>query len=265
MLPVFGTVYAYGLASSNLIGSALMDNSAYIALSRQLTLFKDMSVTANNLANANTTGFNAEHIMFDSYLTKDNNSGDRNKMAFANDVSTYRDTRTGAMNVTGNDLDVAIQGNGYFSVQTPLGTRYTRAGNFHMDATGAVITADGYGLLDNGGQPIVLPENTKSVVIGEGGNMKVNGEDFATIGVSRFDNEQVLERLNGKLFKTDATPQPATDARVVQGMLENSNVQPVVELTHMIDVSRSVENTSKFIEAIYELERKAATTYAQQG
>src|SRR4051812_9350277 len=107
-----------------------MDNNIYIMLSRQMTLFRDMDVTANNIANTNTTGYSAEHILFSSYLTKDVNRGDRNSMAFAHDVSTYRDTESGPMKVTGNDLDMAIQGDGYFTVETPLGTRYTRAGNF---------------------------------------------------------------------------------------------------------------------------------------
>src|SRR5258708_5552303 len=109
-----------------------MDNSIYVTLSRQLALFRDMDVTANNIANANTTGYNAEHIMFDSFVTKDANQGDRNPVSFANDVATYRNIENGSMQITGNDLDLAIQGNGYFIVETPLGTRYTRAGNFQV-------------------------------------------------------------------------------------------------------------------------------------
>lgn len=242
-----------------------MDNSAYVALSRQLTLFRDMDVTANNLANANTTGYNAEHILFNSYLTKDVNQGDRNSLAFANDLATYRDTRGGSLQQTGNPLDVAIEGSGYFSVQTPLGTRYTRAGSFRIASDGTLTTADGYPVLDNSAQHVVFPEDTNSVVIGEAGNIKVNGDDFATMAVWQFANPQLLERLSGGLYKSEVTPQPAANIRVAQGMLESANVQPVMELTHMIGLSHAVTDTAQLIAIIYDLERKATNTWAQQS
>lgn len=242
-----------------------MDNSIYITLSRQLALFRDMDVTANNLANANTTGYGAEHLLFNSYLQKDINQGVSNKMAFANDIATYRNTETGTMKTTGNDLDVAVAGDGYFTVETPLGTRYTKAGSFQIDGAGVLVTPEGYPVLDNSGQRITLPEDTTEVVIGEAGNIKVNGDEFAQLGIAEFSNQQLMERLDGKLFKTDLPPIPAEHSRVLQGVLEGSNIQPVMELTHMIDVSRSTSNTAKFIEVMYDLQRKASNTWAQQG
>src|SRR5205823_2126303 len=138
-------------------------------------------------------------------------------MAFANDVSTYRNTGNGGLQATGNELDVAIQGDGYFAVETPLGIRYTRAGNFQTGSDGTLITAEGYPVLDVSSQHIILPENTTSVKIGEVGNMKVNGEDAGQIGVLQFDNPQLLERLSGRLFKSEISPQAAQNARVAQG------------------------------------------------
>lgn len=244
-----------------------MDNNVYIMLSRQLALFRDMDVTANNIANANTTGYNAEHVLFSSFLTKDVNQGVKNPMSFAHDVSSFRRTESGAMYVTGNQLDMAIQGGKtYFMVETPLGTRYTKAGNFQLDGSGMLVTSEGYPVLDNSGQRIAFPENVQDVQVGEAGNVKVNGEDFTTLGLATFENEQVLERLNARLFKSDIAPDPtSTEARVVQGMLESSNVQPMIEMTHMIDISRSVAGTAKYIEMIYDLERKAASTWAKQA
>ena len=242
-----------------------MDNSAYITLSRQLALFRDMDVTAGNIANANTTGYNAEHITFNSYLIKDNNSGMRNDMAFAYDISTYRDTSVGSFTTTGNSLDVALQSDGYFTIQTPLGIRYTRAGNFQLDGTGQMITPEGYIVLDNSGQPITFPEDTVSIEIGSGGNIKANGQDFSTLGVVRFDNPQLLERLHSGLYKSDITPPQMENPGVAQGVLENSNVKPIVELTHMMEVSRAVANTAKFVETLYDLQRKTANTWSQQG
>lgn len=242
-----------------------MDNSIYVTLSRQLALFRDMDIVANNIANANTTGYNSEHIQFDSFLTKDVNQGVQNPMNFAYNPTSYRNTEVGPIKVTGNDLDVAIQGAGYFTVDTPLGERYTRAGNFQIDGAGTLVSVEGYPVLDVSGQPIIMPENATSIQIGELGNIKVNGEDFGSIGVVQFDNPQLLERISGRLFKSDVSPQPADSYRVMQGSLEGSNVEPVTELTHMISLSHNVTDTAKFIEAMYDLQRKASNTWAQQS
>lgn len=242
-----------------------MDNSIYVTLSRQLALFRDMAATANNIANTNTTGFESEHMLFNSYLTKDVNQKDRNPMAFAYDISTYRDTSTGPIRATGNPLDLAIQGQAYFAVQTPLGKRYTRAGNFQVDGDGVITTSEGYPLLNSTDQVIRLPTDARDIKVGEAGNITVNGEQLADVGLYQFDNPQLLERLSGALFKSEIDPAEATGARVVQGSLEGANVQSVIELTHMMDVSRAVGSTSKFIETMYDLQRKAANAWAQSS
>jgi flagellar basal-body rod protein FlgF len=242
-----------------------MDNSIYIALSRQLAEFRDMHITANNIANTNTTGYQTEHLLFDSYLTHDINKGVRNKMSFANDIASYRNTETGSMQITGNELDMAIQGDAYFTVDTPLGVRYTRAGNFKVSPTGTLITDEGYPVLDTGGQTINFPEDVTKVEVGENGNLKVNDEDFGSLGIAQFANSQLLERAGNRLYRTDAPSQPAEGVRVLQGMLEGANVKPVLELTHMMDVARSVEGTAKFIEAVYDLERKTSNIWAKQS
>lgn len=242
-----------------------MDNGIYIALGRQTALLRDMEVTAGNIANANTTGYTAERISFASYLAKDINQGESNKMAFGYDVASWRDTADGPMSATGNALDVAVQGNGYFIVETPLGERYTRAGNFQVDSNGTLITADGYPVLDNSGQNIIFPDDTISIEIGGIGNIKVNGEDFATLGIVEFENEQMLERLDGRLFKSELPGSPAENARVFQGTLEGANVRPVAEMTHMMKVSRAAASTAKLIETIYDLQRKTAEAWSRQG
>ncbi|MEZ5690835.1 MAG: flagellar hook-basal body complex protein [Rickettsiales bacterium] len=242
-----------------------MDNSIYISLSRQLALFRDMSATANNIANANTTGYLSEHMLFNSYLTKDINQRVQNDMAFANDIATYHNMENGAIKATGNKLDVAIASDGFFAVQTPLGTRYTRAGSFKIDEFGTLVTPDGNPVLSDNGQPILLPENAKEIIIGEAGNISVDGADLVSIGVYKFDNPQLLERLAGAMFKSEIEPELEGEQRVVQGALSGANVKPVLELTHMMDVSNSVSNTAKFIEVIYDLERKTSNTWAQMS
>lgn len=242
-----------------------MDNSVYITLSRQLALFRDMDVTANNIANTNTTGYSSEHILFNSYLTKDVNQKSRNEMAFAYDISSYHDFDSGPIKATGNPLDLAIASDGFFAVETPLGVRYTKAGNFQIDGSGTLVTASGNPVLNDGGQHITFTQEARDIKVGSIGNISVDGQEFATLGIYKFANPQLLERLDGAMFKSEVAPESATDAKVMQGALSGANVKPVIELTHMIDVSRSVANTAKMIETMYDLQRKSANTWAQQA
>jgi flagellar basal-body rod protein FlgF len=241
-----------------------MDNGIYVTLSRQVALFRDMDVTANNIANANTTAYNSEHILFNTHLQQDINQGVRNKVGYADNIRSYRNLEEGALTVTGNDLDIAIKGDGYFTVETPAGLRYTRAGKFERDAGGQIVSQEGYPLLDVAGKPILLPDNATSIQIGAAGNMKVNGEDFGQIGVVQFDNPQLLQRTESKLFRSEVIGQPALDYTVTQGAIENSNVKPITELTNMISISRAVTDTAKFVEVMYDLQRKTSNTWAQQ-
>ena len=240
-----------------------MDNGIYIMTTRQQALFKAMEVTANNLANANTNGYHSEETLFSAYLEKDNNSGQKNKMAFSRDEATFINTTQGSIKATGNPLDVAIDGNAYFQVQTPLGNRFTKAGNFTRNGEGTIVNQEGYPVLDNNGGVITLPEEAQNIEIGETGTIKVDGQEFATLNLAQFANEQALQRSSGTLFLAFATPQQAENARVVQGAVENSNVQPIRELTQMIEISRQTTGTAKYIETMYDLQRKANTAYAQ--
>lgn len=245
-----------------------MDNGIYIALSKQLALFRNMAVVTQNIANTNTAGYQAEQMVFESYLQPDNNLGNKNKMAFVNDVSTYRQVQDGARRLTGNALDVALEGEGhYFMVETPLGTRYTRAGNFSLDGDGTLITAEGYPVLDNGNQRIQFPEEAGDITIGQAGNIAVNGDDFGSLGVAIFENPQLLIQTASGLYKSDVEPSIGDEEtlKVTQGVLEEANVQPVIELTRMIEVSRAVGSVAKYIETINDLQRKTNNTWTQQA
>lgn len=238
-----------------------MDNGIYVALSRQMGLFRDMDMTANNIANADTVGFGAEKIMFDDFLVKTSPDGGP-RTAFTNDFGSYRDISEGPLKVTSNPLDVAISGPGYFAVQTPLGERYTRAGNFQLDTDGMLVTPEGYQVLDNGGQPIQFEAQDREIAIGEAGDIIVDGQPRTTLGVYEFSNPQLMERSGSTLYKAEGA-QPATASRVMHGTLEGSNISPVMELTHMIQVQRSVGSTAKLIDAQYELTRKTSDTWAK--
>lgn len=239
-----------------------MDNSIYVALSRQIAEFKDLEITANNLANVNTTGYQAEKLTFDDYLVKQRNG---TSVAFSHDIRSYRDTQQGAFKATGNELDAAIQGPGFFAVQTPEGTRYTRNGSFTLNADGELITADGHNVLDTGGQPVTLDTQAGQIRITENGAIMVGTDEVTQLNIVEFANKDALKRVGSNEFSTDQAALPAENSSVKSGVLESSNVVPVTELTHLTTLSRSVDSTAKFIEVMYDLQRKAGRTYTSNG
>jgi flagellar basal-body rod protein FlgF len=238
-----------------------MDNGIYITLSRQQALFRDLEIAANNLANSTTPGYNTQKLIFSDYMVKDN----KRKSAYANDVTSYRDTAKGSMRMTGNTFDVAIQGPGYFIVETPFGQRYTKAGNFQIDAQGTLMNTQGYPVLGNDLGQIIIPETANKVEINGLGQVLVDGNDVGQIGMAEFGNEQKMERMGDTLYRATEEPLPPENSRVVQGAIENSNVSAVSELVRVQEVSRSVGSTAKFIETMYDLQRKVSSIYAKNG
>ena len=239
-----------------------MDNSIYIVLSKQTALFRQMDVVANNIANADTTGFKSDAMHFKDYLVQ---SG-KNKLEFTKDDATVRNTEEGELKKTDRNLDVAIVGEGYFAVQTPLGQRYTRAGNFQLNASNELVTTDGYQVLGTSGQPIVLDPKDSNISITENGSIFSGIQDRGKIGVVSFANENLLEKVGGSLYTSSVPPIPASgDFKVLQGTLEGSNVKPITELTDMITLQRTVSTTSNLISDIDSLKRSAVQTLAKQN
>ncbi|MGB0748415.1 MAG: flagellar basal-body rod protein FlgF [Magnetospiraceae bacterium] len=228
-----------------------MENTLYIALSRQSVLRREMGVIATNIANMNTNGYQAERMMFVDHLERSRGNEHLlpDKLSFVRDIKQYRSLDEGPLETTGNPLDVAIAGRGYFSIQTDDGPRYTRDGRFTLDASGTLVNGAGLPVLSVAGGPLqVGPEDT-SLMIANDGTLSSEAGVIGRIGVYEFDNEQALEKQAGNLF--DAGEQPANEAtapRVQQGALEGSNVVPVVELTRMIEVQRAYESTKSFVE-----------------
>jgi flagellar basal-body rod protein FlgF len=226
-----------------------MQNSTYIALSSQMALQRQMDVIANNLANQSTPAFKGEEMLFSQYLISPPGNG---PLAFVQDSGTARDMRQGPLTSTGNALDLAISGPGYFGVQTPLGTRYTRNGHFVLSPEGEVVTGDGFPVLTAGDQPLALPTNTRTITVARDGTVSVStdGTTAATqagrLQVVDFPSPQEVTPAANGLWVTSQTPQP-TGASVQQGMIEESNVQPVVELTRMMAVARASGNITNFL------------------
>jgi flagellar basal-body rod protein FlgF len=221
-----------------------MQNATYIALSSQAALQRQMDVVANNLANLSTPAFKSEQMLFSQYLTRVRGGG---TLAFVQDAGTARDLRQGPLAKTGNPLDLALQGPGYFAVDTPLGTRYARSGRFQLDGQNQIVTSEGYPVLADGGQPLALPPNLDDITVGTDGTISVHQGGSSTqsivgkVQVVTFAAPQLLSPAANGLYVTDQPPDPATTATtsVHQGTIEESNVQPVVELTRLMAVSRA--------------------------
>jgi len=246
------------------VGDDKMDNGIYVALSRQTGLFRQMNVIANNIANVNTTGYQAERVMFDDYLVEDGNHED---IAYSQDVSSYRSQGQGPINTTGNPLDVAINGKGFFVVETAQGERYSRAGNFSLDAEGTMITPEGFPVLDEGGQRIQFAPGDKEIRIGENGVLVVDGNERGALGLVEFENPQLMKQTGYTMYETNQEPLPPTETRLVHGAVEASNVSAVKEMVDMTIVGRSASGTAKYIEVMYDLQRRAHDAYsrASQG
>ena len=243
-----------------------METTSYIALSRQGALRREMSTIANNLANMNTTSYKGERMMFVDHLTR-SKSGDfiaDQRLSFTRDVASYRDVAAGPIEQTGNPLDLAIHGDGYFVIQAQDGTQqYTRNGNFRLDSGGQLVTQTGLPVLTDAGTPIFFaPEDTNITITGNGNVSSENGQ-IGKIQVVSFDNPQNLQRTANGMYTTDQPPLPMDQPQVAQHALERSNVEGVLEMTRMIEVSRSYKSVQSFLDKEDERIRKAINELAK--
>lgn len=239
-----------------------MDNSVYVALSKQTGLRSHMELIANNIANTNTTGYQAEKMLFRSFLEDDI----RGDTAYVQDYATVRDTRPGFFEQTGSQLDFAINGPGYFAIETPQGLAYTKSGSFTIDTDGALATADGHKVLDDAGAPIEFEQDDAVITVYASGRMEVDGEERSALGVYHFSNEQRMTRTAGNLFVSNENPRiNEGESLVAQGVLEKSNVQSILEMTDMITVQRSYTGVAKFIDTMYELQENSVRTLSRQA
>ncbi len=220
-----------------------MENSLIIALARQSVLERQMDVIATNLANLETAGFKSEHMIFSELLEQ---TSDGEVISLVHDVSFVRDLSAGPMVGTQSPLDLAINGDGYFVVDTPEGERYTRHGVFQLDDTGQIVTTEGNPVLSSGGGPIQIPLETSTITITRDGTVSADAEEVGRIKRVSFADPQALSKVGSGLYDAlEQTPQPAPASEILQGMVENSNVKGVVEMTRMIDTVRSYQAAAK--------------------
>ena len=222
-----------------------MENSLYIALSRRRALERQMDVVANNLANMNTPSYKAERLVFQEYLvpTKARAPG----LSYVQDIGQYRVLDDGPMRQTGNQLDVAISGDGYFVVDTPLGERYSRHGRFQLDTNGNLTNSSGNPILGAGG-PINIPPGESQISISGDGVVSGENGELGTLRIVTFDDLTGLRKAADGLYTATEDPQDVESPQLVQGSLEGSNVQAVLELTNMIEIQRRHASLKRFID-----------------
>ncbi len=213
-----------------------------------------MQIVANNIANVATTGFRQEGLVFSEYVQA--LRGDTS-LSMASAQVRNTSTMQGALTQTAGTFDLAIEGDGYFLVETPRGERLTRAGNFSPDAQGDLVTPDGYRVLDAEGAPVFVPTDVTDLGIAADGTISSSGQPLGQIGLFMPPDSLDLLREDGVLFRTEAELQPAENARILQGYLEGSNVNAISQLTRMIEVQRAYEMGQSFLKSEDERIRNA--------
>jgi flagellar basal-body rod protein FlgF len=237
-----------------------MDNAIYVGLSRQMLLERELDITANNLANADTVGFKFESLMNapDQVTTPSTGGKGGTQVTFVTSDGVARDYTQGGLTQTGAPLDVAINGKGFFTISTAKGQRYTRDGRFMLDPTGKLVTQDGDAVQGSGGD-ITLDPKKGQVSISESGVISQNGETVGNLSLVTFDSLSALSKDGNNLYRNDSnlTPQPTTSAVIKQGMLEASNVQPVTMITRLIEINRAYDAVASMMSSTSSLSSNA--------
>lgn len=221
-----------------------MDAAGYTALTRQSGLMREMQVVANNIANLSTNGFRREGMVFSEHVAR---MAEGPSLSMANGNARHVDLSQATISKTGGTFDFAIQGDGFFLVETPDGERLTRAGSFTPSPAGELVTPDGYRLLDQGGAPVFVPPGAGAVALSQDGTLSANGAPLARVGLWQPADPLSLQHQAGTLFSAAAL-EPVEGGIVMQGYLEDSNVEPVSEIARMIEVQRAYEMGQTFMD-----------------
>jgi flagellar basal-body rod protein FlgF len=214
-----------------------MSTAIYATLTRQHGLMQEMQVVANNLANSSTTGFKSDRAVFAEFIT--GAGADAPSLSIGGLAGHSFDLQPGPLTFTGGQFDLAIDGEGFFMLQTEAGPRLSRAGHFQLSPEGALVDPAGNALLDAGGGAITLPAGAQRVHVSADGTLSADGAPFAQVGL--FVPRGDLQREAGTQFAAPGGFTGSAEARLVQGALENSNVSPVLEFARMVEVQRAYE------------------------
>lgn len=222
-----------------------MDSPQYITLSRQSGLMREMQSVANNIANAATTGFRREGVIFAEHVTRLDHGP---SLSMAHGDARHIDLAQAPLTATGGTFDFGIEGEGFFLISTPGGDRLTRAGSFTPNAEGELVTPDGHRLLDAGGAPVFVPPDAGRVTLSPDGTLAAGDVPLAQIGLWTVPDRNTLRHEAGTLFDPGGPVDPLEGGRIRQGHVEGSNVNPVSEIARMITVQRAYELGQTFLQ-----------------
>lgn len=224
-----------------------MESSLYVSLSGQLALQRRLDTIANNIANSSTAGFRAENVTFESIISRQQSG----TVAYSSPGSNVFSMNSGPIVQTGNATDVAIQGDAFLGVATPSGTVYTRDGRMQLSSAGELMTMSGLPVLDGGGAPVQINPARGPIQIARNGAISQNGDKVATLGLFRTPPDTKFVRYEGAGLVPDKPAEPVVDfngSGVIQGFIENSNVNPILEMTRLMSVQRTFEAISASID-----------------
>lgn len=249
-----------------------MENTTLIALSRQMTLERQLDVVANNVANVGTDGFRGERLAFRESMSRASQTGPTPTTLRYTELEESRvDLTEGALRETGNPLDLAISGgDSFFTVQTPEGERYTRAGSFVVGANGVVQTHDGFPLIADGprDQPrsaIIVPPGTTQISVAPDGTLSAGEQAIGRVGLARFARSSDIVSAGGAMYdaRPGASVTRVTDGSMVQGFLETANVGPITGMNELITASRTFESFQRVIQTFRSLDERTARDLAK--
>ena len=224
-----------------------MQSPIYVAVSGQIALERRMETIARNVANMSTVGYRADEVTFESIFS----AAGRERVAFASAGETHISRQAGSLDQTGNPLDIAVNGDAFFAIETGNGPAYTRDGRLQIDEFGELRTVAGHLLLDAGLAPIQLDPNGGPPAISRDGMITQDGVQMGAIGLFAIDPDADLTRFANSALIPSIPPEPVldfVDNGVVQGYTESANVNPMLELTRLIAVSRAFESASTAVE-----------------
>jgi flagellar basal-body rod protein FlgF len=245
-----------------------MENAGLVGLSRQIALQRELDVVANNIANLNTTGYKADNVTFGEYMMPaaraNNFRGNDRLVSFTQDRTTWLDQSQGPIEQTGNPLDIAMSGKTFLTVQTPGGERYTRNGALQINAQGQLVTSEGLPVLGQNG-PIVFQPGDREISISSDGAVSVR-EGANTTDTQRgklkfasFTDPRMLLKDGTSTFRPPNGMQVDTPTvvRVNQGAIEKSNVRSVVEMTRLIEVTRTYTQVAQLLQQHSDMRKTA--------
>jgi flagellar basal-body rod protein FlgF len=251
-----------------------MENAGLVGLSRQIALQRELDVVANNIANVNTTGYKADNVTFGEYMMPvaraNNFRGNDRLVSFTQDRTTWLDQSQGPIVQTGNPLDIAMSGNTFLTVQTPAGERYTRNGGLQINSQGQLVTSEGLQVIGQNG-PIVFQPGDREISISTDGAVSVR-EGANTTDTQRgkmkfvsFNDPRMLLKDGTSTFRPPAGMQVDTPTvvRINQGAIEKSNVRSVVEMTRMVEVTRTYTQVAQLLQQHSEMRRSAIQQLAE--